>query len=196
MLYQVAISRGIPGVPVEAIGDAKDARLALEEDLVEAPAVVQRLDLLGVTVRDGCHHVSILDARFHPVHVAPELQAAGVEDTCRVQPCLTQNGGVPTPLVLQVMYRVDDASRSLAQEVAIGGAQVGGTGGRLPIVEVDDIRRKVQVRQGLEQAPAKQEEAPLLVALVQSEVELLVPAKVPFMVKQVDDDRRIGEVGL
>ncbi len=94
------------------------------------------------------------------------------------------------------MHRVDDASRSLAQEVAIGGAQVGGAGGSLPIVEVDDIGDKAQVRQGLEQAPAKQEEAPLLVALVQPEVYLLVPAKVPLVLKQVDGDRGIGEGGL
>ena len=193
---QVAISRGIPCIPIEAIGNAEDTWMALKEDLVEAPAVVQRLDLLGVAVRDGCHHVSILDARFHPVHVAPELQAARDEDTRRVQPCFLQNGGIPASLVLQVMHGIDDAGCPPAQEVSIGGAQVGGTGGRLPIVEVDDIRRKVQVRQGLEQAPAKQEEAPLLVALVQSEVELLVPAKVPLVIKQVDGDRRIGEGGL
>ncbi len=61
---------------------------------------------------------------------------------------------------------------------------------------MDDIGDKAQVRQGLEQAPAKQEEAPLLVALVQPEVYLLVPAKVPLVLKQVDGDRGIGEGGL
>ena len=147
-------------------------------------------------MRDGCHHIGVHDACFHPVHVTPELQAVRGEDARRIQTGLIQDGGIPAPLVLQVMHGIDDAGRPLAQEVSIGGAQVGGTGGRLPIVEVDDIGDKAQVGQGLEQAPAKQEEAPLLVALVQSEVELLVPAKVPLVLKQVDGDRRIGEGGL
>ena len=170
--------------------------MALKEHLIEAPAIVQRLDLLGVTARDGSYHVSVHNPGFHPIDVAPELQAVRDEDAGGFQSRLIQDGGIPTTLVLQVMHGIDDTGRPFLQEMAIGCAQVGGAGGGLPIVEVDNIGSEAKLRQGVEQAPAKEEKAKLLVVLIQAEVEPLVPAKKPFMVKQVDDDRRIGERSL
>src|SRR5260370_18271841 len=91
------------------------------------------------------------------------------------------------------MHGIDDTNRPVAQEMTIGGAQVSGAWGSLPIVEVDDIGGKAELRQSLEQTPAKQEKASLLIVLIQTEVDLLVPAKELPIIKQVDGDRRIGK---
>src|SRR6266566_6322915 len=125
--------------------------MTLEEHLVESPAIIQCLDFLGVAMRDGCYDIGVHDAGFHPVYVAPELQAARNEDLRAIQPGLVQNGGVPASLVLQVMHAVDDAGRPLAQEIAMARVQVSGAGGRLPIIEVENIRDKAESRQRLEQ---------------------------------------------
>ena len=170
--------------------------MALEENLIEAPAIIQRLDLLGVTARYGCHHIGVHDAGFHPIHVAPELQTVGSENVRRIQPSLVQDRGIPAPLVLKVMNGIDDACRPMSQKMAIGCTQVGSAGGRLPIVEVDDVGSKRKLRQRFKQASAKQEETPLLVALVKAQVDALMPTKAFLIVKQVDSDWRIGKHSL
>src|SRR5579859_2014196 len=162
--------------------------MALKEKLIKPPAIIQRLNLLGVAARDCRHHIGIHDARFHPVDITPELQAAQGKDARAVQPRLIQNGGIPAPLVLQVMDRIDNARCPLAQQMEMRGAQVGGAGGRLPIMQVDDVGGKAEQWQRLQQALAKEQETSLLIALVQTEVEPLMSSKESFVVKQIDDD--------
>src|SRR5207248_2631698 len=90
----------------------------------------------------------------------------------------------------------DDACCSVPQEVAMGCTQIGSARGYLPIVEMDDIGSKVKLRQGIEQTPAKQEKTPLLVELIQTQVNPLISSEEFLIVKQVDGDRRIRERGL
>ncbi len=100
-------------------------------------------------MRDGCDDIGVHDAGFHPVYVAPELQAARIKDLRAVQPGLIEDGGVPASLVLQVMNAVDNAGHPLAQKIAMGRAQVSGARGRLPIIKVENIRDKAEFRQRL-----------------------------------------------
>src|SRR5690348_9442170 len=105
----MSIASGIPGVPIESIRNAEDARMALEEHLIETPTIIQRLDLLGIAMRNGRYDISVHNAGLHPVHIAPEFQAARVKNLRTSQPGLIQDGRIPTPLVLQVMNAIHDA---------------------------------------------------------------------------------------
>src|SRR5205807_6412044 len=99
-LCDVTIGLGIPGVPIQTIGNAKDTRMTLKQDLIEAPTMVERLDFLGITVRDGRHYIGIYNTGFHPVHIPPEFQSIRNEDAARVQPSLVEDRDIPAPLVL------------------------------------------------------------------------------------------------
>ena len=87
----MAIALRIPGIPIKAIGNAKDAWMTLEKHLVESPAIIQCLDFLGVAMRDGGYDIGVHDATFHPVYIAPELEARRVEDLRTIQPGLIQD---------------------------------------------------------------------------------------------------------
>src|SRR5258708_10273494 len=99
-LCDVTIGLGIPGVPIETIGNAKDTRMTLKQDLIKAPTMVERLDFFGIAVRDGCHYIGIYNTSFHPVHIPPEFESIRNEDIGWVQPCLIEDRDVPAPLVL------------------------------------------------------------------------------------------------
>src|SRR6266571_9010165 len=129
--------------------------MSLEEYLVKSPTVIQRLDLLGIAMRDGCYDISVHYASFHPVHVAPELQSSRSKNLRAVQRGLIEDGGVPASLVLRVMNAVDNTSHPLAQKIAMACAQVSGAGGRLPIIQVEDIGDKAEFWQHLEQTATK-----------------------------------------
>src|SRR5712692_507404 len=129
--------------------------MTLEEDLVESPPVIQRLDLLGIAMRDGCDDIGVHDAGFHPVYVPPELQAARIKNLRAVQPGLIEDGGIPASLVLQVMNTVDNAGHPPTKKIAMGCAQVSSAGSRLPIIKVEDIGDKAEFWQHLEQAATK-----------------------------------------
>src|SRR5579871_2445926 len=145
--------------------------MALKEHLVQAPASIERLYLVCVAVRDRRHHVGVVDACLHPVHIAPEFQSARNEDLRSLQADLVQNGRVPAPLVLQVMYGIDDARRTLAQQMLVRSAQVGCAGSSLPVIEMEDIRCESQQRQGVQQPPAEEQETALLLARIHAEIE-------------------------
>ena len=117
--------------------------MALEEHSFEAPAIGRCLNFLGIAMRDGRHHIGVDDTCFHPVHIAPKLQAARVEEIVAVQSCFLQDGGIPASLVLQIMDSIDDTGRPPAQEIAMGGTQIGNAGSCLPVVEMNDIGNKV-----------------------------------------------------
>src|SRR5512135_1851678 len=89
------------------------------------------------------------------------------------------------------MHRIDDAHFPPAQEVAIGGMQIGRARSRLPVIEMNDIGSITKPGQRFQQAPAKQDETSLFVILIQSKVELLVLPEELSIVKQIDGDRRI-----
>src|SRR5579875_949990 len=91
------------------------------------------------------------------------------------------------------MYGIHDARLTPAQQMTIRGAQVGRAGGRLPVVQVDNIGRVAETGQRLEHAATKQKEAQLLVSLVQAEIDLLMATKELTVVEKIDDDRRTGE---
>ena len=60
----------------------------------------------------------------------------------------------------------------------------------MPVVEVNDIGNKACLGERFEQTPAKQEKTPLLVELIQTQVNPLIPTEEILIVKQVDGDRR------
>ena len=50
-------------------------------------------------------------------------------------------------LILQIVDGVDDARAASTHQIGVAGAQEGGTGSGLPIVEVEDVRREAEHRQ-------------------------------------------------
>ncbi len=140
--------------------------MALEEHFVKPPAVVERLNLLGVAPRDGGDDVGVVDPRLHPVDVAPELESGRDEDAGALQARLVENGWIPASLILQVVDGVDDARSAAVHEIAVGRAQVGRRRRCLPVVEMDDVGREIERREHLQQAAAEDEKAPLLLAQI------------------------------
>ena len=85
------IASGVPGVPIESIRNTKDARMSLEECLIKPPSIIQRLDLLGIAMRDSRYDISVHDATLHPVYITPEFQTSLVKDLRTAQTGLTQD---------------------------------------------------------------------------------------------------------
>src|SRR5579883_3119885 len=78
----------------------------------------------------------------------------------------------------------------------MAGTQIGGTGCGLPVVEMNNIGREAKPWQRIEQAATEEQEAPLLIALVQAEINALLPAKKLWLLEQIDRHRGTGKLRL
>src|SRR5262249_54371160 len=144
------------------------------------------LDLLGVAARDGGNDVGVVNTALHPVHIAPVFQPLRPEYLPAVETYLVQNRRIPVALVLEIVDGVDDARTTPPQQIRVTGGQEGGTGRRLPVVEVEDVGREAEHWQHFKQRTAEEDEAPLLVALVESKVETPMHTKELFIFQKID----------
>src|SRR5690606_21050189 len=133
MRRQVGIGRGVPGLDVDAVENADEAVAERAQLLAEAERKLGVADLAGVGRRDGGHEVGGADSAPQQGELSPVGPGSGDEAVAEEVAGLLQR---KMALVAQVVDG-EDRARSL------GPAEQGPRRG-LPVVEMEDLRRKAQ----------------------------------------------------
>ena len=144
---QIAVGLRIEDLGVDAVGDARQLPGVPGQDAVQTVGVVGIHQLPGVGLGNGGHQVGGFNGALHHVYGAVHIQAAPV------LPGQTQHvveeAGVGPALILDVVDGVHTPGMLQGGGV-VGGFQVNGNHGRLPVVALDHIRGEFQGQDGIQ----------------------------------------------
>ena len=115
---------------------------ARAEDAVEPEAELRRLDFLGVARADGRDDVGVVDAAFQEADLAARIRADRRVNRSQPRSSRGSQSGVEEALIGEVVNR-EDAGRAAKHGMRrVERAQIDRREARLPVVRVDDGRRR------------------------------------------------------
>lgn len=194
MCGEVFVRGGIPNFVIDAVEDADHVGAAIGEDAFESVTAFAGLDLARITRRNGGDDGGGVDAAFEEVEAIVGFEQSLVEvfpaETCLIQLVFAE--------VTLVAHVVDCQDRRGSPNWSVGFERlhVDGDETRGPVVDVDDVRDKLEGIGEAQGAAGEEGEAGEVVAIVAVGVVVDAGAIEEFVVfEEVDAGIGFAEFG-